>query len=178
MRWSGHALDTADQSTRPDHGIADGQSRRGAFAELQLLPPAGGMTGNHRGGHLPLRSLLAQIQQLAQAGIVLTQQLKLRRLLQRCGRLDPFPLGRAGPEGSAEQGVGIENTGALAPTHQHQQPEKTQPWPEATPPSPAGPCLPGGGTHGIRPSRCCGRTQGYREHAADACSPPEPGRSR
>ena len=60
-----------------------------------------------------LRGLL-ELQQTAQAPVVVLQQLQARALLQIRRSRHPFPLGRPRPERTAEQGVSIAETSSLA----------------------------------------------------------------
>jgi hypothetical protein len=63
------------------------------LAQLKLLPPSRRIPRNHSRRHLALFGLLFELEQLAEALVVLLEQLQLSIALQRCGRLQPLLLG-------------------------------------------------------------------------------------
>ena len=127
-RAGGDAGDPANQATRGEDGGAGAYPLQAALTQLQLLPPTGGLAGDHRSRD-PCTLGLIQGNQTPQAGVVALQLLQPRLLIQLLRRTEPFGLGLARPERTSQEGVGIEDARTLAEPHASQDGQQQPPRP-------------------------------------------------
>ena len=123
-----HGAHQADQPARSQHRLALGHPLQRSAAQQQGVPPAGRVAGDHRCRE-PLRAGLLQTDQAPQAGVLGLQGTDAGRVLEAAGRAQPFGLGRARPEGTAEQGIGIGQACPLAQAHAKEGQCQQQPGP-------------------------------------------------
>ncbi|CAI8152346.1 MAG: Uncharacterised protein [Synechococcus sp. CC9902] len=162
-----------------ENGIVLGNSIKAAAAELKLLPPVPGTSGNHRCSNIPTSlTALLKIQQFTQSLVVLLQQAEASTLLQISGCRHPLPLRRTRPERACQQGISINKTGALAESHQQQTRHQQEPGSQPPENLPAICSRPKRRRHPVRRQRQRERIQEYPPPAEASSNPPGPDRIR